>query len=172
MNDSNLGIEQPSRPSTNQNSIHSLQSNGDVVSGRRELVGPLFPSVEFLFSACGDGTSTKFKNCNSCKCILANSFFKRTDKIVTSMTHRTYSCTNYEKSGVTCNSSNIIYLIIYSSYFMQYVGKTGEQLNISFATHRASKIRKIKSNSCKWLVEHFSTWICKNAKYSVQIIEK
>ena len=32
--------------------------------------------------------------------------------------------------------------------------------------------RKLKSNSCKWLAEHFSTGICKNAKYSVQIIEK
>ena len=31
---------------------------------------------------------------------------------------------------------------------------------------------KIKSNSCKWLTEHFSTGICKNAKCSVQITEK
>ena len=80
MNDSNLGIEQPSRPSTNQNSIHSPQSNGDVVSGRRELVGRLFPSAEFLLSACGDGASTKFKNCNSRKCILANSLMNRDNK--------------------------------------------------------------------------------------------
>ena len=27
-------------------------------------------------------------------------------------------------------------------------------------------------NICKWLAGHFSTGICKNAKYSVQIIEK
>ena len=39
-------------------------------------------------------------------------------------------------------------------------------------THRASVSGKIKSNSCKWLVEHFSTGICKNAKYFLQIIEK
>ena len=31
---------------------------------------------------------------------------------------------------------------------------------------------KLKLSSCKWLAEHFSTGICKNAKYSVQIIEK
>ena len=80
MNDSNLGIEQPSRPSTNQNSIHSPQSNGDVVLGRRELVVGLSASVEFLFSACGDGASTKFKNCNSRKCILANSLMNRDNK--------------------------------------------------------------------------------------------
>ena len=31
---------------------------------------------------------------------------------------------------------------------------------------------KLKSSSCKWLAEHFSTGICKNAKYSADIIEK
>ena len=31
---------------------------------------------------------------------------------------------------------------------------------------------KIKSNSCKRLAQHFSTGVCKNAKYSVQIIQK
>ena len=55
---------------------------------------------------------------------------------------------------------------------MQYVGETAQHLNISFATHRASMSGKIKLNSCKWLAEHFSTWTYKNAKYSVQIIEK
>ena len=172
MNDSNLGIEQPSRPCVNQNCILAPQRNGDVLSDRRESVGDSSMSVEFLFSACGDGSSTKFKNCNSNKRVLANSFFKPTDKIFSSVTHRTYSCTNYEKSYVTCNTSNIIYLITCSNCFMQYVGENAQQLNIRFATHRASMSGKIKSNSCKWLAEHFSTGICKDAKYSVQIIEK
>ena len=52
MNDSNLGIEQPSRPCTNQNSIHPPQHNGDVLSDRRESVGGSSMSVKFLFSAC------------------------------------------------------------------------------------------------------------------------
>ena len=42
-----------------------------------------------------------------------------------------------------------------SNYFMQYVGETAQQLSIRFATHRASMSGKIKSNSCKWLTEHF-----------------
>ena len=119
-----------------------------------------------------DGGSTKFKKCNSSKCILANSFFKSTDVIVSSVTHRSYSSTNYEKSYITCNSSNIIYLITCSNCFIQYVGETAQQLNIRFATYRASMSGKINSNSCKWFIEHFSTEICKYAKYSVQIIEK
>ena len=55
---------------------------------------------------------------------------------------------------------------------MQYVGETAQQLTIRFATYRARTSGKLKLNSCKWLAEHFSTGICKNAKYSVQIIEK
>ena len=35
--------------------------------------------------------SPKFKKYNSNKCILANSFFKPTNKIVSSVTDRTYS---------------------------------------------------------------------------------
>ena len=54
---------------------------------------------------------------------------------------------------------------------MQYVGETAQQLTIRFATYRASTSGKLKLNSCKWLAEHFSTGICKNASYPVQIIE-
>ena len=55
---------------------------------------------------------------------------------------------------------------------MQYVGETIQQLNIRFATHRASMSGKIKSNPCKWLAEYFSTGLCENAKYTVHIIGK
>ena len=65
-----------------------------------------------------------------------------------------------------------MYLMTCSNCFLQYVGETAQQLNIRFATHRASMNGKIKLNSCKWLAEQFSTGICKNANYSLQIIEK
>ena len=47
--------------------------------------------LEFLLSECGDGESTKFnksviQKSNPNKCTLANSFFQRTDKIVSSDT--------------------------------------------------------------------------------------
>ena len=115
MNDSKLGIEQPSILCTNQNSRYPPQRNDNVLLDRRELVGSASTSVEFLFSGCGDGVSTKFRKCYSNKCILANAFLKTTCKINTSVTHRTYSCTNYEKSYVTCNSANAIYLITCSN---------------------------------------------------------
>ena len=52
------------------------------------------------------------------------------------------------------------------------MGEAAQQLNIKFATHRASLSGRIKLNYCKWLAEHFSTGLCKNGKYTVQIIEK
>ena len=111
MNDSNLGIKQPSRPCTNENSIYPPQRKDDVLPDRRELVRARSTSVEFLFSAFGDGILAKLKICNLIKCILAISFFKNAGKIVSSVKKRTYFCTNHEKSYVTCNSSNMIYLI-------------------------------------------------------------
>ena len=60
-----------------------------------KLAGGSSMSVEFLLSACRDGGSIKFKKGNSNKCFLANSFFQPTDKIVSSVTHKIYSCMNY-----------------------------------------------------------------------------
>ena len=56
--------------------------------------------------------------------------------------------------------------------FFAYVGETVQQLNISFATGRASVSGKVKSNSWKWLAEYFSTEQCESAKYVVQEIEE
>ena len=68
------------------------------------MAGDSSASAESLFIGFGDGSSTEFKKCNSKKCILANSFFQPTDKIVSSATHRIQPCMDYEKSYVTCNS--------------------------------------------------------------------
>ena len=140
MNDSNLGIENPSRHSINKNSIRPPQYNG-----RQNVIG--WWLIQNLFSACGDGGS--FDKCNSNKCILKNSSFKKTDKILSSVTRRTYSYGNYENSYVKCNLCNIIYLIRCSNCFMQYVGETAQQLNITFATSRASMSGEMKLNCYK-----------------------
>ena len=61
-----------------------------MLSDRSGSVGGSSTSVEILFSACGSGGATKFEKCNSNKCILANYFFKSTDKNVSSVTRRTF----------------------------------------------------------------------------------
>ena len=82
MNDSNLGIKQPSISCTNQSFMHPPRHNGDVLSGRRELVGDSSTTIEILLSACGDEGSTKFKKCISNKWILANSFLQPIIKLI------------------------------------------------------------------------------------------
>ena len=171
MTDCNLGAGQPPAPCTDQNSLHPPQRNGDVLPERRDLVGDPSKSIESLVSACGDGSSVKFKKCNSNTCKL-NINFKPSDRIVSSVTHRTYSCINNENKFVTCNSSNVIYLITCSKCFVQYVGETAQQLNVRFGKHRACMSGKLNSSSCKRLSDHFSKGFCKGADYSVQIIEK
>ena len=91
--DGNLLLKQPSRPSTNPSSKHPPQRNGDVLSDRREWVGGSSTFAEFLSSPCRDKGSAKSKKSNSNKYILANSFFKTTDKIVSSVRQITYSAT-------------------------------------------------------------------------------
>ena len=83
--------------------MHPRHDNGNVLSDRWELVDDSSTPVKILLSVCGDGGSTKFKTCISNKCILANSFLQPTDKIISSVTHRTYPFTHYEKSYVICN---------------------------------------------------------------------
>ena len=81
MKDKNLGIGQPRRPCTNQNSIHTPQNNGDVLSEIRAFVvcGPS-TTVESPFSTFDYWGSMKFKKCDSSKCTLANSFFQPNKK--------------------------------------------------------------------------------------------
>ena len=42
---------------------------------------------------------------------------------------------------------------------------------LRFATHRAAMSGIKKSNSCKWLAEHFSAGLGKNVEYTVPITE-
>ena len=95
----------------------------------------------------------KILKSNSSKCILADSFFKPTDKIVSSVTHKTYSCTNYGKSYVTCNSSNIIYLIICLNCFMQYVGGPATLLKKRL-WHRCFPVNFVKFLRTPISIEH------------------
>ena len=67
-----LGTEQPSIPCSNWNSICFPHCIDDVLLDIRELVGGLCTYVEFLFGACRDGDSTKYKKCYSSKCISVN----------------------------------------------------------------------------------------------------
>ena len=90
MTDCNLEAGQPPASHTNMNSIHPLQGNAQVT---QDFVGGPSTTLEVLESACGDGSSTHMKKFNLKTCILSKSF-KPSDRIVSSVTHRTYPCIN------------------------------------------------------------------------------
>ena len=172
MPDCNRGTGQPPVPRTNMNSIHPPQGNADVPHVIQDFVGGPSTSLEVLERACGDGSSTFFKKCTSNRCLLAKNNFKPSDKIVSSVTHRIYPCVNHEGNKVaTCNTPNVIYLITCSKCHLQYVGETAQNLNVRFGKHRNCMKGSINSTSCKRLSDHFSKGLCKDAGYTVQIIE-
>ena len=178
--DCNRGAWQPPAPRTNprrfgdpssENFIHPLQGYADVPSGSQEFIGGPSTSVETLISACGDGNSVNISKCRSKTCILNKKYFKPSDSIISTVTHRIYSCTNKDAYPAHCNSSNVIYLITCSTCKLQYVGETAQKLNIRFAKHRECMKGNVKSNSCKRISDHFSSGLCKGSDYTVQIIE-
>ena len=172
MTDCNRGTGQPPVPRTNANSIHPPQGNADVPHVIQDFVGGPSTSIEILERACGDGSSTFFKKCLSKTCLLAKNNFKPSDKIVSTVTHRTYPCVNHEGNKIAnCNTPNVIYLLTCDKCRLQYVGETAQNLNVRFGKHRNCMKGRINSTSCKRLSEHFSKGLCKDAGYTVQIVE-
>ena len=166
------GTGQPPVPRTNMSSIHPPQGNADVPQVIQEFVSGPSTSVEILEGACGDGSSTFFKKCSSKTCLLAKNNFKPTDKVVSTVTHRVYTCINHEGNKIAnCNTPNVIYLLTCSKCHLQYVGETAQNLNVRFAKHRSCMKGNVNSTSCKRLSDHFSVGLCKGAGYTVQIIE-
>ena len=172
MPDCNRGTGQPPVPRTNANSIHPPQGNADVPHVIQDFVGGPSTSIEILEHACGDRSSTYFKKCLSKTCLLAKNNFKPSDKIVSTVTHRTYPCVNHEGNKIAnCNTPNVIYLLTCDKCRLQYVGETAQNLNVRFGKHRNCMKGRINSTSCKRLSEHFSKGLCKDAGYTVQIVE-
>ena len=158
-------------PRTDTNSIHPPQGNADVLPEIEEFVSGPSTSVESLERACGDGSSTHFEKCKNKSCYLSKQF-KPSDSVVSTVTHRIYPCVNHEgNKTATCNTSNVTYLITCSKCHLQYVGETAQQLNVRFAKHRNCRKGHLNSATCKRLSDHFSSGLCKDAGYSVQIIE-
>ena len=73
---------------------------------------------------------------------------------------------------VNCHSANLIYLITCNTCQLQYVGECCSMINKRFSTHRAFMKGKEYTSSCKRLGEHFSSSVCKDSEYTVQVLEK
>ena len=121
---------------------------------------------------CDDGSSNIIKRCGSKRCKFQNKF-SPSNEVLSSVTNRKY---NYiVPDGTTylnCHSSNLVYLITCNNCSLKYVGETVQKLNERFAFHNTCILYPNKYGFCRILSSHFNKGPCKNAEYSVQIIEK
>ena len=139
---------------------------------RNTVTGPS-TTVENLESMCGDGNHTKIHKHNSKHgCNLCH-ILSTKDMFVSSSTHRVYeSVIPEEVPFVSCNSSNVIYLVTCRKCCLQYVGETAQLLRERIRHHNYCIRHPDKDHTCRILSEHFSQGLCKGATFTVHIIEK
>ena len=75
-------------------------------------------------------------------------------------------------NSLNCHSPNVVYLLTCSNCKLQYVGETALKISERFNWHRSCFKYPAHYGFCNRLSNHFSEGLCKNANYSVQIIEK
>ena len=114
------------------------------------------------------------EKCGHPSCDLCDIFHTSTT-FQSTITCRTYPVENFQSpsvdghiSKITCRSCNVIYLITCQSCFLQYVGETITQINRRTSKH-SSVIRNMKCDTI--LVQHFNSGSCKDAKFTMQVIE-
>ena len=115
---------------------------------------------------CTNCTNT-VTSCGHRQCKLCSNIDK-SHHFTSSNTGRTYHIDN-KGLNLSCNSSNVIYLITCNYCRLQYVGETSKTLKVRFNNHRSAGNNK---NSNKLLYEHFNSNPCSAYGYKVQIIEK
>ena len=76
-------------------------------------------------------------------------------------------------SILDCKSTNVIYLLTCQSCTIQYVGETCQpKLSDRISKHRPCTESIVKEPGCRYVKEHFTSGPCKDALFSVHIIEK
>ena len=108
--------------------------------------------------------------CNGCK--LCHQLSTK-DHFVSSSTHRVYEAAIPDDiTSLNCNSTNVIYLITCRKCRLQYVGETAQILRKRIRHHNSCINHPEKDHTCRILSEYFSKGLCKNATFTVNIIEK
>ena len=70
------------------------------------------------------------------------------------------------------HSSNVIYLINNSKYSLQYVSGADQRINERFNWHKECFKNPMKYGYFWILLHHVHKLVCKNAPYTVQILDK
>ena len=106
--------------------------------------------------SCGHG------NCKCCEVFNATAKFKLTRP------NTEAKCINPNSEVLSCNSSNVVYMLTCTYCKIQYVGETQQKLSRRISQHRQS-IKKKSKFGCPHVVEHFNNGTCNN--FTVNVIE-
>ena len=88
--------------------------------------------ISNLLNDLGDGSRFDNKKCSNNRCKMRN-YHSCYDKIVSSSTHRLYSCIVPPGSNsLDCHSPNVVYLLTSSICKLQYVGDIALKINERF----------------------------------------
>ena len=150
-----------------------LKENDSIPRKVLEAVKGPSTSVESLENMCGDGLNTKIKKHNSKHgCTLCHRLVTK-DHYISSSTHRVYeSSIPTNVASLSCNSTNLVYLITCQKCKLQYTGETAQLLRERIRHHVSCFNHPEKDNTCRILSEHFGMGLCKNATFTVNIIHK
>ena len=161
--------------SNNNNNRNNNNNNNDDDDNNDDYFKTLeyINKSRFSYTAEDNNNNGLVHKCNSNrKCALCNNL-KPTDEFYSSMTHRKYVSKSYDNNiTLDCSTSNCIYLISCCRCDLQYVGETVQSLRDRFSGHRAGMKKPFADNKCRILSRHFGIGPCKNANYTVNIIEK
>ena len=89
----------------------------------------------------------------------------RENQVVSNTTGRKYFSTDIKPDEVRCKLQNYIYLQTCTHCGIQYVGESITPLNLRVNNHRIGK------SECEISIYRYRN-ICKNATFSIQVIEK
>ena len=129
------------------------------------------PDLRIINENLGDCSNQKIKICSSNHGCRVCPALNHSDEVSSTVTHRKYKIINHEApTYVTCNSSNLIYLLTCDNFKMQYVGQTVQTIQDRMSKHRGD-IRKGKG-SCPFLIKHFNSGPCRVSIFSIQVVEK
>ena len=149
----------------------NLQGNAVVVINHNDLGGS---HVDTAWGGDVDDTDfslgSRTRRCNRNRCCTCD-FLVEGHTVCSSVTRRKHSLICKRDVEVTCRTSNVVYLIECKKCHVQYVGETGQELRGRISDHKTRLYKHDVSKKETFLIRHFHRGPCKDAMFSVSILE-
>ena len=161
------GVHSPLSQRTN------LQGNAVVADTNNDLGGD---HVNAAWGGDVDDVNTGFilgssnKKCKRRRCETCD-FFVEGHTVCSSVTRRRHSLICNRDVEVTCKTSNVVYLIECNKCHVQYVGESGQELSSRVSDHKTRLYKHDATKKETVLIRHFHRGACKDALFSIRIVE-